>query len=288
MHKRSFTRRRRRRRMDEQSPELMPKPSSVQATHQPEQLGPHYNERPVHKLSTQDEEIMSGPKEHEEQGLASKNDPLNQTSNQADQEPGTRSFQEPIPAFEGRGEPEHAVAFNQRGPLRLRGRTDATYDGGQYHTENVIVRPGRDCTDCGRDCIHVTGTLVATYSISTTVTLPSVSDYPGLTPCQQTRVQNAITNILAPHEQQHVQAFRQYNGTTRRAFDLNLCRSEFNGAIQSMFAAEESARRAAAQAASDSLDPFHFDVDLNCEEPPSQRRGATSAAETPPEEEQSA
>jgi hypothetical protein len=33
-----------------------------------------------------------------------------------------------------------------------------------------------------------------------------------------------------------------------------------------MFEAEESARRSAAQAASDSLDPFDVDVDLNCED----------------------
>ena len=75
--------------------------------------------------------------------------------------------------------------------------------------------------------------------MATTVTLPSVSDFPGLTPCQQRRVQHAIDTVLAPHEQQHVKAFRRYNGTTRRAFDLTVCRDQFDSAIQSMFEAEE-------------------------------------------------
>jgi hypothetical protein len=63
-----------------------------------------------------------------------------------------------------------------------------------------------------------------------------------------------------------VAAFRGYNGTTRRPFDLTLCRSEFDSAIRAMFEAEEDARRQAAQDASDALDPFHFDVDLDCED----------------------
>jgi hypothetical protein len=172
-----------------------------------------------------------------------------------------------MPALEGEGEPVHEVAFNRRGPLRLHGRADATYDGGAYRTENVTQQAATGCAGCGgRQCVHVTGTLVATYRVRTTVTLPSVSDFPDLTPCQQRRVQDAIDNVLAPHEQEHVRAFEGYNGVTRRAFDLTLCRSEFAAAIQQMFEAEERVRRAAAQSASDALDPFHFEVDLDCEE----------------------
>ena len=48
---------------------------------------------------------------------------------------------------------------------------------------------------------------------------------------------------------------------------MTVCRSALNGRIRDMFVAEENQRRAAAQAASDALDPFHFDVDINCEEP---------------------
>lgn len=189
----------------------------------------------------------------------------------------------PIPAAQGSGVPERVSAY-QHGPLRLEGRTDATYDGGSYSTERVRTARAGGCDGCeASDCVHVTGILVASYHVGTNVTLPGVGDYPDLTPCQRRRVQNAITNVLAPHEQQHVQAFRQYNGTTSTPFDLTLCRGDFDARIQSMFEAQERARRAAAQAASDALDPFHFDVDLNCSEPtPRGTMTGEAMAETPP------
>ncbi|MBI3785262.1 MAG: hypothetical protein HY270_17865 [Deltaproteobacteria bacterium] len=110
----------------------------------------------------------------------------------------------------------------------------------------------------------MTGTLVATYHVSTQITLPRVSDYGDLTPCQRRRIKDAIDNTLAPHEREHVRAYTQYNGTTRRPFDLTLCRNELNAAIRAMFQDEEASRRSAAQAASDALDPFDFPVDLEC------------------------
>lgn len=167
----------------------------------------------------------------------------------------------------GEGEPSRDSAKGSN--LRLEGRTDAVFDGGSFETQNVRVSAGEGCATCGDadPCIRARGILVARFHVNTNVTLPSVNDFPDLTPCQRTRVQHAINTILAPHEQQHVQAFRQYNGATRTPFDVTLCRSEFDSAIQSLFETQESTRRAAAQAASDALDPFHFDVDLNCEEP---------------------
>jgi predicted nucleic acid-binding OB-fold protein len=109
--------------------------------------------------------------------------------------------------------------------------------------------------------------------------LPRVSDYPDLTPCQRQRVRDAIHNILTPHEQEHVTAFNRYNGTTSRRFDLTLCRNNFESTIRSMFEGEERARRQAAQAASDALDPFYFDVDLNCEDSPEAGREKEAAGE---------
>jgi hypothetical protein len=173
----------------------------------------------------------------------------------------------------GRGEPVSVHVYGGGRSLSLRGRTDATYDGGAFATEDVSASRATGCTCTGSPCVHVTGTLTARYSVSTTVTLPRASDYPDLTECQRQRVQHAIDTVLAPHEQEHVAAFRTYDGSTSRRFDRTLCQAEFNGAIQRMFQAEERARRAAAQAASDALDPFHFDVDLDCEE------GASSAEE---------
>lgn len=254
MRKQRTTRIRRRRRKNE---EVEAEPVSSGNGRQPQNLGPHYQDGPAHKLSSPaptdemkaDEEPTTSIGAKDTDALARTPAPMQ------------------MPALEGEGEPVHEVAFNRAGPLRLHGRTDATYDGGAYRTENVTLAAGSGCAGCGgRQCVHVTGTLVATYSVQTRVTLPSVSDFPDLTPCQQRRVQDAINNVLAPHEQDHVRAFEGYNGVTRRAFDLTLCRSQFAAAIQQMFEAEERARRAAAQAASDALDPFNFDVDLDCEE----------------------
>jgi hypothetical protein len=165
----------------------------------------------------------------------------------------------------GTGLRHAASAFGST--VRLEGRTDADFNGGSFQTVNTRVRPATGCEGCsGDDCVRVTGTLVVRYHVTTTVTLPRVSDYPGLTACQRRRVRHAIRTVLAPHERQHVRAFRRYNGVTRRHFDLTLCRSEFDSTIQSMVDSEETARRRAARAASDALDPFHFDVDLDCED----------------------
>ena len=102
--------------------------------------------------------------------------------------------------------------------------------------------------------------------MTTTVTLPRAADFRRLTRCQRERVQDAIDNVLAPHEQEHVDAFETYNGTTEQPFDLTLCRNQLSGAVRRMARAEEGPRRAAAKAASAALDPFNFNVDLDCED----------------------
>ncbi len=120
------------------------------------------------------------------------------------------------------------------------------------------------------------GTLESTFSVKTSVTLPRVSNFPHLTPCQQERVQDAIDNVLAPHEQQHVDAFHTYDGTVSTPFDLMLCRASFNARIQAMHNSLDQSRRAAAQSASDVLDPFLFDVDLDCKEQHTSYESATA------------
>lgn len=175
----------------------------------------------------------------------------------------------------GKGDPSRDSA--KASTVRLEGRTDADYDGGSFATQNVRVSAAQGCEACGDGdpCIRARGTLVARYHVTTTVTLPSADDFPDLTPCQRARVQRAIDTVLAPHEQEHVRAFRRYNGVTRTPFDVTLCRSEFDATIRSLFDDQEAARRQEAQDASDRLDPFHFDVDIDCEEPPEE--GESSA-----------
>ena len=196
---------------------------------------------------------------------------LERQENGANPRSGLRAqSQETVPAtlapLTGRGVPsQHRVNASS---VELRGETRADYDGGAFETQNVRVSAAETCDSCsdGDPCVRVRGVLVARYHVTTTVTLPSVGDFPDLTPCQRARVQNAIDNVLAPHEQEHVRAFRQYNGVTRTPFDLTICRSQFDSSIREMFENQERQRRASAQAASDALDPFSFTVDLDCEE----------------------
>jgi hypothetical protein len=182
---------------------------------------------------------------------------------------------EPLPNISGTGEPYQTVAYG----LKLRGRTDASFSS-SFQTIDVEVTAGRGCKGCQPgNCVRARGILESAFTVTTAVTLPSVSDFPDLTPCQRQRVQDAIDNTLAPHEQQHVAAFGQYNGTVRTPFDLTLCRNTFDARIQAMHDSMDRARQAAARAASARLDPFEFDVDLNCEDPPDAgaRRSSTSA-----------
>ena len=169
---------------------------------------------------------------------------------------------DPLPDISGMGEPYDRVAYANS--MRLQGRTNARFSN-SFTTQNVITTAATDCDGCAANqCIHATGTLQSTFQVSTTVTLPQVADFPTLTPCQQTRVQNAIDTVLAPHEQQHVAAFQTYIGIVFTPFDLTLCHGNFNTAIRALHTSLEASRQSVAQATSDALDPFQFDVDLNC------------------------
>jgi len=168
----------------------------------------------------------------------------------------------PLPEVSGTGIETELSAYS----LTLRGRTDATFSS-SFRTRNVRTSAATGCDNCAdSECVHVTGILESTFRVATTVTLPSVSDFPDLTPCQRQRVRDGITNVLAPHEQQHVAAFRTYNGTVATPFDLTVCRTEFDARMQDLHDSIDSPRQSAARAASDALDPFQFDVDLDCQD----------------------
>jgi hypothetical protein len=167
----------------------------------------------------------------------------------------------PLPDVSGEGIEAAVSAYS----VTLRGRTDARFSS-SFRTRNVRTTAATGCEGCDGECVHVTGTLVSTFRVTTTVTLPSVSDFPDLTACQRQRVRDGINNVLRPHEQEHVTAFRTYNGTVSTPFDLTLCRSEFDAQVQALHDSIEAPRQADAQAASDALDPFEFEVDLDCED----------------------
>ncbi len=171
----------------------------------------------------------------------------------------------PVHDVSGHGRPHTATAH--AGGVVLRGKTNARFDGGSFHTANLSTEAGSACkASKAKDCVHITGQVVTTYKVTTSVSLPSLAQFKNLTPCQRQAVKDAIENRLAPHEQDHVSAFGQYNGTSSQDLDVTTCRAAFGNAVQQMVNTEERQRRADAQAASDALDPFQIDVDLDCED----------------------
>jgi hypothetical protein len=174
---------------------------------------------------------------------------------------------DPVQDVSGKGQPHKAVANGPTPSVILKGKTTAHFDGGSFHTENLNTDPGDGCKLCKKkDCVHVTGKVVTDYTVTTNVSLPSMAQFKNLKPCQRQAIKDAIENRLAPHEQDHVAAFSQYNGTSEQALDLTTCRTAFKSQVQKLVNAEERQRRADAQAASDALDPFQIDVDLDCDE----------------------
>ncbi len=175
---------------------------------------------------------------------------------------GHKPIERPLPNLVGQGTTHTVVAYANN--LRLQGITRARFRN-NFSTQNVVTTLAKGCEDCSASrCVHVTGTLASNFTVTTTVTLPRVADFPNLTACQRQRVQDAIDTVLAPHEQQHVSAFNTYNGSISTPFDITLCRGRFASEIQAMHDRIESNHRSTVQAASDALDPFHFEVGLNC------------------------
>jgi len=173
--------------------------------------------------------------------------------------------------------------------ISMEGRTDYTFADADYVMPNTALQQGSDCDGCeGRDCVSITAPVTITYSVSTSVTLPSASDYPDLSECEARNVQNAIDTVLAPHEQEHVDAVTPYNGSETVTFSGTYCRSDVAQAVDDMVEAREATRQSAARARSDALDPFNFTIDPSegCEAPEPEPEAPTPEppAETPSQE----
>ena len=170
-----------------------------------------------------------------------------------------------LPDFTTVGKPSMWMDLGKS--ITVTGKTDATFDGGTGTTKNLKAVPAKDCSGCtGNECITVTGQLVITYNVSTSITLPDVPE--GLTPCQQKRVRDAIDTKISPHEDQHVAAFNTYNGTVTLSINYTGCKAGLAQFVQDMHDADGATRKAAAKAKSAALDPFNVPIDLDCEEPP--------------------
>jgi hypothetical protein len=174
-----------------------------------------------------------------------------------------------MPALTGKGPAGTVTHFGDVAPVQLRGRTSADFSNNQWSLINERGERGAGCNGCGgAACVAYSATLHSTFQVTTVVTLPNVSDYSGYSECQQQRIQDAINNVLTPHEQEHVAAFNTYNGSVDTPISATGCRSTLPGQVQRLaetgHLTVERPRRAAAQATSDALDPFVVNVDLNC------------------------
>lgn len=171
---------------------------------------------------------------------------------------------ESVAPISGESEPEEEVEDYARS-RRLTGRTTARFRS-SFTTTDGFMEPATGCRGCNRrnPCVRATGTLVSTFVVTTRVRLPQVPR--GLTPCQRERMQDAITNVIAPHEQMHVDAFNTFNDTISTPFDMTICRNSLTSRLRAMHNAMHNQRRAGARALSRSLDPFHVDVDMNCDD----------------------
>ena len=152
--------------------------------------------------------------------------------------------------------------------IYLHGKTEANYD---YGTGSVLKHksvPVKDCPGCeDTDCVTWSGIFQLTFRTAPTIELPGPSEYAHLSPCQQKRVRDWIKNVLHPHELQHKAAFKTYDGVVKKPFSMKVCRDERGGdLLQPIHDTEELRRRKAANALSDALDPFHSNIDLDCED----------------------
>lgn len=166
--------------------------------------------------------------------------------------------------------------------ITLEGVTHFDFNEHTYSLPDTQLRQGSDCDGCeGRDCVSISADVTISYSLNTRVELPSVADYPDLTTCEQRNVQNAIDTVLAPHEQEHVDALHQYDGSETVSFSATLCRNEIESRLADFVEARDDARKQAARDRSAALDPFNFTFDpsAGCEE-----EGETP--DTAPEEEE--
>jgi hypothetical protein len=165
-------------------------------------------------------------------------------------------------------EPEEVVAY-AAGPT-LEGKTTATFDStGHFDPDPPKARAAKGCTCTGGTCMQVQGSFVIDYDSKPVVKLPDVPE--GLTECQRKNAQKFIRDVLAPHEQEHVKAFRtNFDGTTKRKFDLKVCSAEeLKEKIDADYVAELAARKQKAMDESDKLDAnganqFTWDMDAGC------------------------
>lgn len=173
---------------------------------------------------------------------------------------------EPVPEQSGQGDPL-GVVVHKGGSIDLEAETKADFTKPpDYSTSDTKTTRGTQCAGCPpENCVHVSGTLTTTYTVTTKIYMPEMPD--GLSPCETKKVRTAMDTVLLPHEKEHVAAFEQYNGTTERQYSFDTCKEAISDKLKAMVNKEAGERKAKAEKDSAALDPFVVNVDLDeCEE----------------------
>jgi flagellar biosynthesis GTPase FlhF len=147
--------------------------------------------------------------------------------------------------------------------VNVQGRTDFNPLPSTFSVQGGTSRPATSCETCSPpDCITANGIIVSVFRSNPVVTLPPVPG--GLTPCETNAVRTFINTTLRNHEQEHVRAFRTYDGQIRTPLNYRGCRSGLQAYVQAIHDGIDTQRSSSAIAQSDALDPFVRAIPCNC------------------------
>ncbi len=172
--------------------------------------------------------------------------------------PITIPAQDPIP-----------VEFFAAGP-RLEGKTTASYSS----TDPAVAPNPPKASRAPGGGIRAQGTVSSTFSSNPDVAMPDI-DGRGFTDCQHKNAEKFLANVLGPHEQLHVSAFKtNFDGKWTKPFDLTVKDADdATGQIKVIYDTEFAARKKKADDASHDLDTggknnFTWDMDEGCTDKP--------------------
>jgi hypothetical protein len=158
-----------------------------------------------------------------------------------------------------------AVEVYAAGP-QLEGKTHANYTS----TDAVVTPNPPKASRAPGGKIRAQGTVSSTFSSNPTVD-PYDLDSHGFTDCQRKNAEKFIKNVLDPHEQAHVKAYKtNFDGAWSKPFDLTVTdASDATTKIKGIYNDEFDARKKKADDASGDLDAggknqFTWDMDEGC------------------------
>jgi hypothetical protein len=149
---------------------------------------------------------------------------------------------------------------------QLEGKTHAGYTS----TDPVVAPNPPKASKAPGGKIRAQGTVTSTFASNPTVD-PYDLDSHGFTDCQHKNAEKFVKNVLDPHEQQHVAAFKKnFDGNWSKPFDLTVKdAADATEQVKAIYDKEFADRKKKADDASADLDSggknqFVWDMDEGC------------------------